>query len=147
MFGCEQRTSVELAEDSPLAFVLSGSGRLAQLTLYAPEQEDVADPNDLTYALWEIVPLSDDGEHVSRLHSIRYGVVPSGYKQRIPDNGVPPANLLQGKRYFYRFVTMNAPSASGYFEIREGRPVKVKGPCFELRDEKWVRVECNDRTY
>jgi hypothetical protein len=140
--SCEQRTEVELSADSPLLFKVSGSGRLAQLIIYGPEQEDIADPADKTHAVWEIIPIAGYGERVSNLQSITYGIVPGGYKQIIPHNGYPPTPLLELRRYSYSFVTMNAPYASGYFEIRDGRPAKVQGPCFETQSGKWVKVAC-----
>ncbi len=139
--ACEQRTTVELAEGPPVVFVVAGSGLLSQLTVYGPAQDGVAYPEDSKDAIWEIVPMEGDGEHVSNLHSIRYGVVPDGYEQTVPRNGAP-IPLLEYKRYFYRLVTMNAPHASGYFEIRNGSPIEVKEPCFELRDGKWFQVKC-----
>jgi hypothetical protein len=144
--GCERRTQVELADDASLVFSVSGSGRLSQLTIYGPEEEDVADPESSSLAVWRIVPVAGDGERLGKLRSIRYGIVPSGYKQIVPSNDANPVPLLAYKRYFYRLVTMNAPSASGYFEIRDGKPIKVAGPCFELRDDKWVRIDCSDTT-
>jgi len=142
--GCEKPTSVELGKDRSLVFFVSGSGRLSKLVVYGPEQEQLGDPEDSTYALWEIVASEGDGPRVSELHSISYGVVPAGYKQVIPRDDKPPAGLMENRRYFYRLITMNAPHASGYFEVKDGRPTKVKGPCFELRNGSWNRIECPD---
>lgn len=142
--SCEQRTTVELAEEPSLVLIVSGSGRLTELTIYGPEHEEDGHSQNTTNAIWKIIPQEDDGERVSKLHEVRYGLVPSGYKQMIPSNGSAPVPLLTEKRYSYRLVTINAPHASGYFELRDGRPTKVKGPCFELHDDKWVRVDCSN---
>jgi hypothetical protein len=132
VIGCERRTQVRLEGGNPPRFVLSGSGKLGQVIIFGPEQEEMAktDPFDKTYALWEIAT-EKDGEKgatsVEELSSITYGVLPHGYVQIKPKNGTPAA-LMQGKRYRYWFVTVNAPHASGYFEIRDSKAVPVSGP-------------------
>ncbi|MCM3873735.1 MAG: hypothetical protein ND895_23860 [Pyrinomonadaceae bacterium] len=129
--GCERRTVVTI-EGSPPTFILKGSGRLAEVIVYSPEQELIAksDPFDDRYALWEIAPERDGEQSAARveeLHSITYGVLPRGYKQIKPKSGPPPV-LGPGERYRYWFVTVNAPHAAGYFEIRDGKAVIVDGP-------------------
>ena len=132
MTSCERRTVITLEGGNPPTFTLKGSGRLGEVVICAPEQERIAgsDPFDYTYALWQIKPERDGEQAAARLedlHSITYGVVPKGYKQIKPDGG-PPSSLSPGKRYRYWFVTVNAPHAGGYFEIRDGKPIPVKGP-------------------
>lgn len=123
---------MRLEGENPPRFVLSGSGRLGTVIVFGPEQEPIAesDPGDDTFALWEIEP-DKKGEGgampVEELAVVTYGVVPAGYKQIKPKNG-PPPDLLPGKRYRYWFVTVNAPHAAGYFEIRDGKAVPVPGP-------------------
>ena len=73
-----------------------------------------------------MVPEKSDGLRVEGL-SITYGKVLPGYKQIRPSSGVVPS-IVPGKRYRYWFVTVNAPGASGYFEIRDGKAVIVDGP-------------------
>lgn len=130
--GCERRTVVTLEGGNPPTFILKGSGRLGEVIIYSPEQELIAesDPFDDRYALWKLAP-ERDGEQaaarVEELHSMTYGVVPRGYKQIKPASGPPPP-LSPGKRYRYWFVTVNAPHAAGYFEIRAGKAVAVEGP-------------------
>jgi len=132
MSECERRTEVRVEGGNPPRFVLKGSGRLGQVIIFGPEQERIAqsDPFDDTYALWEIEP-EEEGEtgaaRVEELGSVTYGVVPSGYKQMKPKTG-PPAKLLSGRRYSYWFVTVNAPHAAGYFEIKDGKAMPVQGP-------------------
>lgn len=130
--SCEARTVVRLEGGNPPSFVLAGSGRLGEVAIYSPEQEHIAgsDAFDDTYALWQIRPEREGGQAaalVKDLHSITYGVVPRGYRQIKPQSGPPPA-LSPGKRYRYWFVTVNAPHAAGYFEIRDGKAVNVEGP-------------------
>ena len=129
--SCERPTEARLEGGDRPTFYLSGSGRLGTTIVYGPEEEKIADrdPSDTTYAIWEIEPekMSEGaGLQVEGL-SVTYGVVLPGYKQLKPSSGPPPP-LVPGKRYRYWFVTVNAPSASGYFEIRDGKAVKVDGP-------------------
>lgn len=130
--ACERRTEVALEGGNPPTFMLSGSGRLGEVIIFGPEQERPAssDPLDETYALWKLEPekKGEDGAAlVEQLHSLTYGVVPNGYKQTKPRIGPAPP-LETGKRYRYWFVTVNAPWGAGYFEIREGKAILIKGP-------------------
>jgi hypothetical protein len=130
--SCERRTEVRFEGGNPPSFVLSGSGRLDEILVFAPEQERIASSNpfDDTYAIWEVQP-DRDGEDakalVEDLRVITYGVVPKGYEQIKPKTGTAPP-LATGRRYSYWIVTVNAPWAAGYFEIRDGRAVPVPGP-------------------
>jgi hypothetical protein len=129
---CERRTEVSVEGGNPPRFVLKGSGRLGEVRIFGPEEETIAqsDPFDDRYALWEIEP-ETEGETaatpVEELGSMTYGVVPSGYKQIKPKTG-PPPKLEFGKRYRYWFVTVNAPHAAGYFEIKDGKAIPAEGP-------------------
>ena len=132
IMGCERRTAVSLEGGNSPTFVLAGSGRLGEVVIYSPEQEGIAgsNPFDDSYALWRIVPEREGEEGaalIEDIHSIAYGVVPKGYRQLKPKSGAPPS-LSAGKRYRYWFVTVNAPHAAGYFEIRDGKAVSVEGP-------------------
>lgn len=128
--SCERRTEVRLEGGNPPNFVLSGSGRLGTVLIFGPDQERIAEsnPSDDTFALWEIEPeRKGGGGAIEDVAVVTYGVVPPGYKQVKPKDGSAPA-LVPGKRYRYWFVTVNAPHAAGYFEIRNGKPFSVPGP-------------------
>jgi hypothetical protein len=132
MSGCEQRTEVKLEGGNPPIFVLKGSGRLGEVIIFGPEQARVVqtDPFDETHVIWKIEPEQPGESNAGRLRDIRaitYGIVPRGYKQTKPMD-TPPLALVPGKRSAYRFVTVNAPWGTGYFEIRDGKPVPVEGP-------------------
>jgi hypothetical protein len=130
--SCERRTIAKLEGENIPRFMLSGSGRLGTVLVYAPERERLAESNpaDDTHAIWEIEP-EKEGEAgaapVEAIKVITYGVVPAGYRQIKPRTGMPPA-LEPGKRYSYWIVTVNAPHAAGYFEIRNGKVVPISGP-------------------
>ena len=81
---------------NPLVFVLSGTGTLAHLVIYAPQQSGVAGNQDLSLAetpwetLWEIEPLGGylKARKIEDIGAVQYGVVPAGYKQKYPGNGI-----------------------------------------------------------
>ncbi len=128
--SCERRTEVKIEGGNPPIFKLVGSGRLDEVLVFAPEQEQIQDPFDDTHAIWDIEPekAGEDGKAlVEDLHAITYGVVPRGYKQIKPKAGAAPP-LVPGKRYKYWFVTVNAPWGAGYFEIPDGKATPVEGP-------------------
>jgi hypothetical protein len=130
--ACERRTKVRLEGGNPPTFVLSGSGRLGELIIFGPKQEPIAqrDPFDETNAVWKIAAMENDesgAAKVEELRALTYGIVPAGYKQITPIGKAAPP-LVPGERYRYWFVTVNAPHASGYFEIRDGKAKSVDGP-------------------
>lgn len=125
MIACERRTTVILEGGIEPKFLIAGSGRLGELIIFDQEQEKIGDPFDTTYVIWRIKSKDPDGgELVEQLRSITYGVVPPGYQQTIPINGLAP-RLVENRRYRYWFITANAPHAAGYFEIRNGEVVPV----------------------
>ena len=130
--SCERRTQVKIEGGNPPTFVISGSGRLDELLVFAPEQEQMSkvNPFDDQNAIW-IVKAEAKAETskmpVEQIGKITYGVVPKGYSQTKPIDS-PPPQLVSGKRYKYWFVTLNAPWAAGYFEIRDSKAVPVNGP-------------------
>ena len=126
-------------------FDLSGSGEVECFTVFSPEFMTRAErPLDDNFALWKIGPSGGfHGTWIDKLGSITYGVVPPGYIQVKPKDGTPPP-LMEGQKYFYVVVTMNAPGTSGYFEIRNSRAVQTtgSGPCFLDDHGKTIRVPC-----
>ena len=51
---------------------------------------------------------------------IKYGVLPTGYKQVYPEQGSAPPLTDEGI-YYVQIDTHNAPGTSGYFVIRNGK--------------------------
>ena len=129
LMGCSlldrRPTRVVLEGDSTPTFVVSGTGLLQDLIVYGSRQRNL--PGDRAFAIWEIQPLkgSLDGESLDSIGSIKYGVVPEGYKQVYPENKQAPPPLTPGTRYEYWFVMVNAPEARSYFEIRDNKAVVV----------------------
>ena len=126
-------TQVRLEGTNPLVFVLSGTGTLAHLVIYAPQQSNVECHQDLSLAetpweaLWEIEPIGGylKARKIEEIAAVQYGVVPAGYKQNYPGNGVGPPALVRGNKYEYWFNTADAPHARNYFVIRGHRAVEV----------------------
>lgn len=143
----ERRTEVRLEGTNPPVFVMSGSGNLVEFRVTTRIDDNALPLSKRSKVIWRIVPKTRDGERVERIGSITYGVVPAGYKQAVPDNGESPPLLAPGKYYAYALETINAPHASGYFEIRNGKAEKVYGVghCYGLEGGKEIEVPCNDQ--
>lgn len=145
--GCsrEQATSVNVF-DGP-SFGFSGSGRLAQFTVYAPKPSDrIAFPHpDVSTVLWRIRSKRGyfEGDRVNSLH-LQYGKVPDGYIQVVPEEREKAPPLSQGKIYSFFAETTDAPTADGYFYIdRSGaKMTTVPDLCIKLLDGHEVRVKC-----
>lgn len=140
---CEAKTTVKLEGGEPPVFVLSGSGKLLEVYVWDPMHDEEWAPFDKKHALWVLTAEENGGEWIRNVGVVTYGLVPSGYRQLKPENGELPPPLVSGKRYSYRFDTINAPGAGGHFEIRDGKAVPVAGSRyhFEMREGKWVRVD------
>ena len=123
--SCERSTRVNFEGGNPPTFVLSGSGELGDLIIYGPKQRNI--DGDRAFALWEIMPIDGfmNGRSVESIGTIKYGVVPEGYKQVYPENGLSPPALEEGHKYEYWFQTINAPHARAYFEIRGNKAVEL----------------------
>jgi len=124
-------------------FHLEGSGALSFFAVYSPSfPERAREPNDLSLAIWLVVP-KQDAKPVEDISPIRYGVVPEGYVQKEPGTGNPDP-LTEGNKYYFHVDTWNAPGASGYVEIRGGKAAEVEGEhvCFGGAARGWIRVPC-----
>lgn len=144
--GCERTTQVKLKGGTHPVFDLSGSGEVCSLTVFGPEFMTKAErPRDENFAVWKIEPSGGfNGTWIGKLGSITYGVVPEGYTQAIPKEGTP-VPLIDGQKYLYVVETINAPGASGYFEIRNSKAVPTNGsgyPCFLDDHGKSIRIPC-----
>lgn len=143
----ERKTEVRLEGGNPPRFVMSGSGRLVELSVGLNVQDKSIKPSERSPLVWKIVPTGRYGEEVESVDSVTYGVVPEGYRQVIPasDNQPPPLN--PGNYYYYYLETLNAPHADGDFEIRDGKPVGVSGVkvCYKTVDGREVETKCNDQ--
>ena len=122
----EQRATEVRMEGNPPVFFLTGSGSLAHLLICGSRRQSTG--NDHDFNLWEIEPIGgyQRGRRVEDIASIKYGVVPQGYRQSHPDDSNPPPPLVSGTKYEYWFDTTDAPHARSYFVIRDVKAVHVE---------------------
>ena len=121
-------TKVRLEGGASLTFNLSGTGTLCHLVIYSVVETEsdgveILDPQ----TIWEIEPVDgyECGRKVDELGEVQYGLVPAGYRQIFPENGVSPQTLVKGPKYEYWFDTADAPHARNYFILRGNRAVVV----------------------
>jgi hypothetical protein len=143
--GCLERpTKVTLEGENPPTFKLTGSGNLITLTIGIQSQDKSLTPSERVTKLWQLVPIQRDGKSVEDVDGITYGIVPDGYKQTFPREGVP-APLKEGSHYRYYVETINAPHASGMFELKNGHAVRVYGlTCSGIENGKDVEYPCDE---
>lgn len=143
----ERRTEVRLDGTNPPVFAISGSGNLVELLVSTKIDDKSLPPSKRSKVLWRIIPKTRDGKSVETIGSITYGVIPPGYKQVVPADGQVPPALVPEHYYAYYLETINAPHASGYFEIRNGKAERVYGvgTCYDVVDGKEIEVPCNDQ--
>jgi hypothetical protein len=73
--------------------------------------------------LWRIVPEKVDTP-IDQLPSITYGHVPTGFSQKLPESGSPPA-LVEGRVYEAGGPPVMMRRAIIRFAIRNGRAVRI----------------------
>src|SRR5689334_1804642 len=92
--GCQLDPKVSIDGQNPPTFKLSGTGNLYyfwvvemgtedQFASFHPESRET-DP------IWKVVPNTGTSDRIAELPSIRYGDVPPGFKQIVPESGPPP---------------------------------------------------------
>ena len=128
LFGCscgDRKTKISVTGNSIPVFTLSGSGLITDFAIYGPRQR--AGDQQAAFAVWQLVPVSDIDslDDVSSISSIKYGIIPKGYKQVYPEGGTSPTPLPEGVKYLLQITTVNAPWGQLAFEIRAGRAVEI----------------------
>jgi hypothetical protein len=68
---------------------------------------------------------TDDLGDLNEMGSIKYGIIPKGYKQVYPENNNQPPLLLEGQSYMIQAMTVNAPWGQMVFEIQNGKAIEV----------------------
>jgi len=125
--GCERATKVRVGGGSTPVFVLTGSGDLSSFSVFLVSSSDfklgrtvesLSDDSFFTEPVqWRVETLdSPHGSPVERIGDLKYGVVPPGYKQRIPADGSSPPAIAPGRTYFFECSTTNAPGARARFK-------------------------------
>lgn len=130
----EEDMTISIDERNPPTFKLSGSGNLAFFGVWevAPENQrrlPSERDGDKDLLLWQIWPngLTSEEKVIRRLPAITYGSVPTGFVQKTPLNGAPPA-LVEGKVYEAGGPASNANGGFLWFKIQAGKIVKVDAP-------------------
>jgi hypothetical protein len=144
--GCEIDTDPIVSGGNPPTIEFNGTGALAQLFVSGPftleqlkgeykiagrrgsvtaEQSKELDKiyGDKHYKLWQLDPDQSRNLSVSTL-SIKYGIVPEGWKQVYPANGKPEP-LIEGKFYSVAAPSSNANFKQGYFTIKNNKAVTL----------------------
>jgi len=158
--GChrERPTEVRVEGGVTPVFNLSGNGDLSSFSVYLVSPSDfeigrtvdsLSDDSFFTEPpVWSIEAQPDwlHGRRVEDISRLTYGVVPPGYKQRIPANGSAPPAIISGRKYFFHCDTTNAPTAAGGFQVAAGKvvPLKLGLPCIGGSNGKNVTVPCID---
>jgi hypothetical protein len=130
--ACEVDTKVSIDGRNPPTFTFDGTGYLSFFTVeeIAPENQNVPDveqdraKNRTVWSIWPSQPLKTP---MKKTAPITYGQVPTGFYQKIPQDGQPPT-LTEGRVY-----EAGGPAASangGYvrFVVRDGKTVELPTP-------------------
>ena len=113
----ERRTKINIEGDKTPRFVLSGSGNVTVLRIFGPPDKY---ENGI---VWEIVLENEGtGQTADELGVIVYGQMPKSYIQRQPKEG-PPPSLAEGIDYRVFVGTVNAPTATRTFTIRNNKAI------------------------
>jgi hypothetical protein len=118
----ERDTTIEMDGKNPPTFTFSGNGQVSSIVVMDLSPSDVS-IYDARRVMWEIVPTGDPTP--SRFPKITFGVLPSGFSQKVPANGSPPA-LAEEKPYRVSAPTSNANAGTLMFLIRHGQTLRVE---------------------
>ncbi|MGC2324822.1 MAG: hypothetical protein WA463_19460 [Terriglobales bacterium] len=144
----EQHNEISLkgSRSEGVVFRLSGTVTIISFGV-GRYSADAQEPNDRRFVLWQIEPAKPNtsGKEAWEIGTIKYGVVPDGYRQTFPEHDVRPAALEPGQVYYVADYLVHR-----YFEMTNGGPRWVRNPpeepCFVIQNgDKWVRVPCNQR--
>ena len=122
--SCERSTTVQTTGENPPGFVLAGSGNLGEIIIYDAEYRGSLE--DESHMMWKVKAQRMPGKLMNELGTVTYGTIPEGYLQVKPEPGQAPPPLAEGKAYKFWFVSANAPTVLGYFEIRNNKAVIVE---------------------
>src|ERR1700690_4230209 len=139
----EVPTHVKVEGGTTPIFDLSGSGELGTFVIYAvpssPEKMDK--PIFDQPPVWSIVAQPDwlHGRPLEQIAKLTYGIAPPGYS-----HAHQPEPIIAGQTYFFDCETTDAPIASGFFRVENGKTVSAEAdlPCLTMRNGKWVTTPC-----
>jgi hypothetical protein len=127
--GCSfvksDKTRIKVAGGDRPVFEVAGGGSIVNIVLRGPQQRPGNDA--AAFTVWEIRPgdATSGRVSVSDLGSLKYGEIPQGFKQLIPEDSLPPPPLVEGQRYLMQIYTNDAAWGELEFEIRRGVAVET----------------------
>src|ERR1700735_73827 len=143
-------TSIIISEGGPgPSFRMSGSGRLASFTVFAPRdgRRIAVGTPEFDSVVWQIKPKAGHLEGSGVWHLIvTYGVVPPGYNQTVPSGSNRPVGLNSGVLYGFFADTTGAAPAGGHFYMGNEGPIQIIVPDLGLKLVNGHQVEVNTRT-
>jgi len=132
--GCQEHMTIKMSEAVPPVFTFQASRltHFKHLSFFiiielAPGNEKIPayeSPPVKNKTLWWIFPEDSERSVYENLPEFTYGTVPSGWKQKTPEQGTPPA-LVEGKFYEAGGPQVEVPWAYMRFTIRNGKAVRV----------------------
>ena len=127
----ERDTVVSIDGQSPPTFQLSGNGYQNFLGVSELTPEEIVPAAQRPYVesptLWEIWPIEGTEAKADNWPPIKYGEVPPGFYQKIPQSGKAPP-LQEGKMYEAGGPASNANGGSIWFKIENGKSVEIPKP-------------------
>ena len=127
----EKTINVKVDAETPPSFSVSGNSTVVDFLVEnlprtkPPNKTDAYSVKGET--IWKIsAPNSIKAASWPR---VRYGEVPMGFSQAVPDHGAPP-KLAEGKLYAARFLDGSKAESVIFFEIQNGKIVNVTDEFF-----------------
>ena len=141
--GCQEHMTIKMSEAVPPVFTFQASRltHFKHLSFFvvielAPGNEKIpAYESSLVKdkTLWWIFPEDSERGVYENLPEFTYGTVPTGWKQKTPEQG-PPPTLVEGKFYEAGGPQIELPWGYMRFTIRNGKAVRV--PMYREEFEK-----------
>jgi hypothetical protein len=144
--GCREIPTKVVVSSGP-SFFLAGSGRLAVFTVYAPlPGQRIASPGPETAIIdWQIktTKVYFGGMPVEGVQ-LRYGELPEGYTQIVPDKAQSVPALPPGSVYSFFAETTDAPAVGGFFYMSNTGPMQIdiSDLCLGQINGRKTRVRC-----
>lgn len=133
MVACtyEENTKVSIDGNNPPTFKIYGSGNQQYFMVSEVSPDNYVPPAqqnpDKDIDLWKIVPVAEPPPRAWDYPPIKYGRIPSGFRQELPKDGVPPP-LVEGRLYEAGGQAYGANGGSVLFTIRNGKSEIVPEP-------------------